>query len=143
MRHAGYQRLNTGDIPNKYGSELTPLKVGDAIYGCTPMNKLFALNAATGEKLWMYDPQVPVAWVPYTAACRGVNRGTCHPAFSGADALRPVRAGGAVGVLNDQRSCSQRRRGEFSAASQRHRRLTLFPSTPANVMLPFTRKLAE
>jgi quinoprotein glucose dehydrogenase len=64
--------FHTGDIPNKYGSELTPLKVGDAIYGCTPMNKLFALNAATGEKLWMYDPQVPATWVPYTAACRGV-----------------------------------------------------------------------
>src|SRR5262249_9840884 len=59
--------FHTGDIPKKYGSELTPLKIGGAIYGCTPMNKLFALNAATGEKLWMYDPQVPAAWVPYTA----------------------------------------------------------------------------
>jgi quinoprotein glucose dehydrogenase len=64
--------FNTGDIPKKYGSELTPLKVGNVIYGCTPMNKLFALNATTGEKLWMYDPQVPISWVPYTAACRGV-----------------------------------------------------------------------
>src|SRR5262249_40019599 len=65
--------FHTGDIPKKYGSELTPLKIGNAIYGCTPMNKLFALNAATGEKLWMYDPQVPTAWVPYTVACRGVT----------------------------------------------------------------------
>ena len=65
--------FHTGDIPKKYGSELTPLKVGNAIYGCTPMNKLFALNAATGEKLWMYDPHVPNEWVPYTAACRGVT----------------------------------------------------------------------
>jgi quinoprotein glucose dehydrogenase len=65
--------FHTGDIPNKYGSELTPLKIGDAVYGCTAMNKLFALNAATGEKLWAYDPQVPAAWVPYTAACRGVT----------------------------------------------------------------------
>jgi len=64
--------FHTGDTPKKYGSELTPLKVGNAIYGCTPMNKLFALKAATGEKLWMYDPQVPPSWVPYTAACRGV-----------------------------------------------------------------------
>src|SRR6516162_5029484 len=64
--------FHTDDIPKKYGSELTPLKVGGVIYGCTPMNKLFALNAATGEKLWMYDPQVPASWVPYTAACRGV-----------------------------------------------------------------------
>src|SRR5262249_55863923 len=64
--------FHTGDIPKKYGSELTPPKGGNAVYGCTPIDKLFALNAATGEKLWMYDPQVPASWVPYTAACRGV-----------------------------------------------------------------------
>jgi quinoprotein glucose dehydrogenase len=64
--------FHTGDVPKKYGSELTPLKIGNAIYGCTPMNKLFALDAATGKKLWMYDPKVPESWVPYTAACRGV-----------------------------------------------------------------------
>jgi quinoprotein glucose dehydrogenase len=64
--------FHTGDIPKKYGSELTPLKVANAIYGCTPMNKLFKLNAATGEKQWMYNPEVPASWVPYTAACRGV-----------------------------------------------------------------------
>jgi quinoprotein glucose dehydrogenase len=65
--------FHTGDIPKKYGSELTPLKVGDAIYGCTPMNKVFALDAASGKKLWTYDPHVPTEWVPYTAACRGVT----------------------------------------------------------------------
>ena len=65
--------FHTGDIPKKYGSELTPLKVGNAIYGCTPMNKLFALDAASGKQLWMYDPKVPNEWVPYTAACRGVT----------------------------------------------------------------------
>jgi quinoprotein glucose dehydrogenase len=64
--------FHTGDIPKNYGSELTPLKVGNAIYGCTPMNKLFALNAATGEKLWIYDPEAPTSWVPYTAACGGL-----------------------------------------------------------------------
>ena len=64
--------FHTGDIPEKYGSELTPLKVGGRVYGCTPMNKLFALDAATGERIWFHDPQVPEQWVPYTAACRGV-----------------------------------------------------------------------
>ena len=60
--------FHTGDMPKKYGSELTPLKVGDAIYGCTPMTKLLALNAASGEKLWIYDPPGP--------GCMGaINRG--------------------------------------------------------------------
>ena len=60
------------NLPKKYDSELTPLKVGNAIYGCTSMNKLFALDAATGAKRWMYDPQVPANWMTDTAACRGV-----------------------------------------------------------------------
>jgi quinoprotein glucose dehydrogenase len=64
---------HTGDIPDKYGSELTPLKIGDRLYGCSAMNVMFAVNPATGEKLWSYDPKVPKAWVPYTAACRGVT----------------------------------------------------------------------
>ncbi|MDM9627831.1 membrane-bound PQQ-dependent dehydrogenase, glucose/quinate/shikimate family [Rhizobium sp. S152] len=64
--------FHTGAIPAKYGSELTPLKIGDRIYGCSPMNALFALDAATGKQLWSFDPKVPQEWVPYTAACRGV-----------------------------------------------------------------------
>lgn len=64
---------NTGIIPEKFGSELTPLKIGNRVYGCTGMNGLFALDAATGKQLWTHDPKVPKEWVPYTAACRGVT----------------------------------------------------------------------
>lgn len=64
---------NTGNIPDKFGSELTPLKIGNRVYGCTGMNGLFALDAANGKQLWSYDPKVPNEWVPYTAACRGVS----------------------------------------------------------------------
>ena len=64
--------FHTGDIPEKFGSELTPLKIGDRVYGCSAMNKIFALDAASGKRIWQYDPKVPDAWVPYTAACRGV-----------------------------------------------------------------------
>lgn len=63
---------NTGNIPKKFAPEMTPLKVGNRVYGCTGMNGLFALDAATGKQLWTYDPKVPEEWVPYTAACRGV-----------------------------------------------------------------------
>ena len=68
---------NTGDLPadlsnNKYGAETTPLKVGNRLYLCSAKNILIALDAATGRQLWRYDPRVPDAWIPYTAACRGV-----------------------------------------------------------------------
>ena len=63
---------NTGEIPKKFGSQLTPLKVGDRVYGCTGMNNLFALDARTGKQLWKYEAGVTEAWLPYTAACRSV-----------------------------------------------------------------------
>lgn len=63
---------NTGEIPKKFGSQLTPLKIDHRVYGCTGMNKLFALDANSGKELWKYDPGVSDEWLPYTAACRSV-----------------------------------------------------------------------
>jgi len=64
---------HTGELPkDKFGSELTPLKIGDTVFGCTGMNKMFALDAATGKPRWTFDPEVSETWLPYTAACRGV-----------------------------------------------------------------------
>lgn len=66
----------TGDMPiegmRKWGAETTPLKIGDAVYLCSAMNKLIALDAASGKELWRYDPRVAKEYIPYTAACRGV-----------------------------------------------------------------------
>ncbi|MCM5557091.1 membrane-bound PQQ-dependent dehydrogenase, glucose/quinate/shikimate family [Pleomorphomonas sp. JP5] len=71
--------IHTGDLPQskfaegKYGAETTPLKVGSALYLCTPKNILISLDAATGKERWRYDPRVSDDWIPYTAACRGVT----------------------------------------------------------------------
>lgn len=71
--------FHTGDMPataearKQYGAETTPLKVADAIYLCTPKNILIALDAASGKPRWRFDPKVPDAHIPYTAACRGVS----------------------------------------------------------------------
>lgn len=72
--------FHTGDLPgdrpgaqNKYASENTPLKIGDTLYACTGKNMVVAVNAATGETRWRFDPGVDDASIPYTAACRGVS----------------------------------------------------------------------
>jgi len=69
---------HTRDMPagdpaeSKYGAETTPLKVGNTLYLCSATNILIALDPATGKERWRYDPKVSEAWIPYTAACRGV-----------------------------------------------------------------------
>ncbi|WP_246429112.1 membrane-bound PQQ-dependent dehydrogenase, glucose/quinate/shikimate family [Pseudoxanthomonas broegbernensis] len=65
--------FRTGDIPERnWGAETTPLKVGDRLYLCTARSQVIALDAATGEEQWRFDPGVDDASIPYTAACRGV-----------------------------------------------------------------------
>ena len=70
--------VHTGGLPTNpdylklYGTENTPLKVGNLLYTCTAKNVILALDAATGKPMWRVDPHVPDAWIPYTTACRGV-----------------------------------------------------------------------
>jgi quinoprotein glucose dehydrogenase len=69
---------HTGGLPTTaafqklYGTENTPLKVGNLLYTCTAKNVVVALDAGTGKVAWRFDPKVPDAWIPYTTACRGV-----------------------------------------------------------------------
>jgi quinoprotein glucose dehydrogenase len=62
----------TADYQKLYGTENTPLKVGNMLYTCTAKNIIVALDAATGKPMWRVDPHVPDAWIPYTTACRGL-----------------------------------------------------------------------
>jgi len=62
--------------------ELTPLKIDDSLFLCTPHNVVIAIDADSGEERWRYDPQVDTTGVPHLA-CRGLSyhaagaRGTC------------------------------------------------------------------
>src|SRR6185503_5417761 len=64
---------NDPDYVKLYGTENTPLKVGNLLYTCTAKNVIVALDAATGRPMWRVDPHVPDKWIPYTTACRGVS----------------------------------------------------------------------
>ena len=54
--------------------EATPLVVDGRMYVTGTWSIVYALDAATGEELWRYDPEVPKAWAQY-ACCDVVNRG--------------------------------------------------------------------
>jgi quinohemoprotein ethanol dehydrogenase len=62
------------DLDTRRGQEATPIVVDGAMYFTTAWSKVFAVKAATGEKLWSYDPKVPPEWA-VNACCDVVNRG--------------------------------------------------------------------
>jgi len=63
--------FRTGDIPGKGAEDqTTPTQIGDSVYVCTPYQKVFALDADTGQERWRYDPKSPDSKV--WNRCRGV-----------------------------------------------------------------------
>jgi quinohemoprotein ethanol dehydrogenase len=62
------------DMPDARGQEATPVVVDGKLFVTGPWSKVFAYDAATGAKLWEYDPKVdPQKGVQ--ACCDVVNRG--------------------------------------------------------------------
>lgn len=62
------------DVPTERGMEATPIVVDGRMYVTGSWSIVYALDAATGEELWRYDPGVPKSWGQY-ACCDVVNRG--------------------------------------------------------------------
>ena len=63
--------------PEEITNEVTPLKIGNMLYLCTPHSVAIALDATTGEEKWRFDPHIPSNqanfkhWAHVT--CRGVS----------------------------------------------------------------------
>ncbi|MCE7055097.1 PQQ-binding-like beta-propeller repeat protein [Algoriphagus sp. AGSA1] len=49
-------RYNTGDASANSQIQCQPIVVDGLLYGSTPTLNVFALNAATGEEVWRFDP---------------------------------------------------------------------------------------
>jgi quinohemoprotein ethanol dehydrogenase len=58
----------------RFGIEATPIVVDGVLYVSSSWSRVFAFDAATGERLWAYDPQVSRDWLRY-GCCKPVNRG--------------------------------------------------------------------
>ena len=51
---------------------VTPIMVEGTVFYCTPFNRVFALDPATGEEKWAFDPKVDMEDEGLTN-CRGVS----------------------------------------------------------------------
>lgn len=71
-------RYETGDMkgPDDVGEttyEVTPLKIDNTLYLCTPHNYAIALDATTGKEKWRFDPKVGLNGDRQHQTCRGVS----------------------------------------------------------------------
>jgi quinoprotein glucose dehydrogenase len=71
-------QYRTGDVrlPEDVGEttyQVTPLKVGNSLYLCTPHNWAIALDATTGREKWKFDPNAGLNPDRQHQTCRGVT----------------------------------------------------------------------
>jgi len=65
------------DIPTKRGIEATPIMVDGTLYVSGSWSIVYALDAVSGEKKWIYDPKIDRA-VLAKGCCGAVNRGVTY-----------------------------------------------------------------
>lgn len=79
--HTGDTRGRPGD-PEETTYEVTPLKIGNRLYLCTPHQLVIALDATTGREVWRFDPKISERLALQHLTCRGLS-------------YQPPRTGGA------------------------------------------------
>lgn len=71
--------FQTGDMRGRPGDpvettfEVTPLKIGNRLFLCTPHQSVIALDATTGDEIWRYDPEVKGDLALQHLTCRGLS----------------------------------------------------------------------
>src|SRR5947208_4014245 len=77
LKVAWSYRTGANDTPTrlikKAAFEATPILVNGILFLSTPYNRVIALNAQSGAKLWEYDPHVNVQRNYSEVASRGVS----------------------------------------------------------------------
>ncbi len=68
----GDMRGQPGD-PQETTFEVTPLKVGNRLFFCTPHQSVIALDAATGTEVWRFNPGIQGQLALQHLTCRGLS----------------------------------------------------------------------
>jgi quinoprotein glucose dehydrogenase len=125
--------FRTGDMkgpndPGEITDEVTPIKIGDLLYLCSPHQKLFALDAKTGALKWKFDPGLKPDPSFQHVTCRGVSYvdlAAGAESVAGADAactrriVLPVNNGHlyALDALTGERCADFAKRGDLDLQS--------------------------
>lgn len=73
----------TGEL--RGGLNATPIVADGVLYLMGPLNRVFAINAATGQTLWRYFYKLPQGSIPYQRGSRGLSIGHGHIYFGTLD----------------------------------------------------------
>ena len=103
----------TGDVRGRPGDpvettfQVTPLKVGNRLFLCTPHQSVIALDATTGAELWRYNPQIQGKLALQHLTCRGLSYqppatppASSAGATAGMTAAEPAESSGPPVVRN-------------------------------------------
>lgn len=71
-------QFRTGDMPRpgdpgETTFEVTPIKVDNSVYFCSPRGWVFSLDAETGKQNWKFDPKSEISSGLQHLTCRGVS----------------------------------------------------------------------
>jgi quinoprotein glucose dehydrogenase len=95
----------TGDMRGQPGDpvettfQVTPLKIGDRLFLCTPHQFVIALDATNGEEIWRYNPEIRGELALQHLTCRGLSYHA--PATAAATAAPTVAAPASPGASPD------------------------------------------
>lgn len=100
--------FHTGDLPGEgdpgeLTNQVTPLKIGDDLFICTPHSIAIAVDADTGEERWRFDPKINRDAKYYQhMTCRGL---AYHDATAYA---QPSSGDGAAAPTDGEPRCTRR-----------------------------------
>ena len=128
--------VHTGGLPTNpdysklYGTENTPLKVGNLLYTCTAKNVIVAMDAATGKPMWRVDPHVADKWIPYTTACRGLAYYQVPGAAAGTPCAGRIIEGTLDSRLLEVDAITGKACAEFNGTGQQDTKIGMGPVYP-------------
>lgn len=92
--HTGDLRGRPGD-PEETTFEVTPLKIGNRLYLCTPHQSVIALDATTGQEVWRRDLKIRPSLALQHLTCRGLSYHRAAAAAAGVAAVPAASAASA------------------------------------------------